>query len=203
MTSLQKRVTSTAIRASYNSLPHSDQIFVAQSLHCKSESRAHGHKRPCILQFPISLRTDFVLCSSSSICSNLNEIIIKRKEEKKNTLFIYSPHSHSIKHTQTHCPIFASRKTLRSNVYHHTLPLHRSLPQHIKRKKKKKNSDPIFVPAKKRKKGKSTQISSLNKQKGKRKIKHSDQILSSHRLPQRRKHQKKILRSDICITLPP
>ena len=87
MTSLQKRVTSTAIRASYNSLPHSDQIFVAQSLHCKSESRAHGHKRPCILQFPISLRTDFVLCSSSSICSNLNEIIIKKKRRKEKHSF--------------------------------------------------------------------------------------------------------------------
>lgn len=203
MTSLQKRVTSTAIRASYNSLPQSDQIFVAQSLHCKSESRAHGHKRPCILQFPISLRTDFVLCSSSSICSNLNEIIIKKKRRKEK-------HSFHIFASQPLHQTYSNRLPyicLTKNTQIQCLPPHPPPsplpPSTHKKKKEEKELRSDICPSKKRKKGKSTQISSLNKQKGKRKIKHSDQILSSHRLPQRRKHQKKILRSDICITLPP
>ena len=191
MTSLQKRVTSTAIRASYNSLPHSDQIFVAQSLHCKSESRAHGHKRPCILQFPISLRTDFVLCSSSSICSNLNEIIIKKKRRKEK-------HSFHIFASQPLHQTYSNRLPyicLTKNTQIQCLPPHPPPsplpPSTHKKKKEEKELRSDICPSKKRKKGKSTQISSLNKQKGKRKIKHSDQILSSHRLPQRRKHQKK------------
>ena len=180
MTSLQKRVTSTAIRASYNSLPHSDQIFVAQSLHCKSESRAHGHKRPCILQFPISLRTDFVLCSSSSICSNLNEIIIKKKRRKeKHSFHIFA--SQPLHQTYSNpLPYICLTK----NTQIQCLPPHpppSPLPPSTHKKKKEK---------------KRTQIRYLSQQKKEKRKEHSDL------LPQqtKRKTKNKTLRSDIVLT---
>ena len=180
MTSLQKRVTSTAIRASYNSLPHSDQIFVAQSLHCKSESRAHGHKRPCILQFPISLRTDFVLCSSSSMCSNLNEIIIKKKRRKeKHSFHIFA--SQPLHQTYSNpLPYICLTKNTQIQCLPPHPPPSPLPPSKHKKKKEEKELRSDICPSKKKEKRKE----------------HSDL------LPQqtKRKTKNKTLRSDIVLT---